>query len=146
MLVLVDTNILVITANPSSSFYQETIDALVKLRQRGDQLCVFAQNLYEFWAVVTRALANNGLGFTTAQAHTELTRLKGFFQLLPDTPAIFAEWEKLVVQRAVSGKNTHDTRIAAAMMVHGVTQLLTYNGGDFKRFASVTAIEPNQVK
>ena len=146
MQVLADTNILVITANPSSAFYQETINALVRLRQQGNQLCVLAQNLYEFWAVATRPIANNGLGFNTAQAQSELLRLKAFFQLMPDTPAIFAEWERLVVQHAVSGKNTHDTRIAAALLVHGIPQLLTYNGGDFKRFAGITAIEPKQVK
>ncbi len=146
MQVLADTNILVITANPASTFYQETTNALVKLRQQGNQLCVLAQNLCEFWAVATRPIANNGLGFNTAQAHGELQRLKGFFQLLPDTPAIYAEWERLVVRHAVSGKNTHDTRIAAAMIVHSVTRLLTYNGGDFKRFAGITAIEPKHVK
>lgn len=146
MQVLADTNILVITANPSSPFYQETTSALVKLRQQGTQLCILAQNLYEFWAVATRPIANNGLGFTATQAQGELQRLKGFFQLMPDTPAIFAEWERLVVQHSVSGKNTHDTRIAAALLVHGIPPLLTYNSGDFKRFAGITAIEPKQVK
>ena len=146
MRVLADSNILVITANPASPFYPETTKALVRLRQRGHRLCMLAQNLYEFWAVATRPIANNGLGLSTAQAHSELRRLKGFFQLLPDTPAILAEWERLVVQHAVSGKHAHDTRIAAALIVHGVTQLLTYNVRDFKRFAGITALEPKQVK
>jgi predicted nucleic acid-binding protein len=143
---LVDTNILVVSANPQSPFFPEVSQATRRLFTRGEDLCVLPQNLIEFWAVATRPLANNGLGLSTAQAQTELTRIKNIFRFLPDTPAIFVEWERLVVQHAVSGKNTHDARIAAALLVHGIPQLLTYNGGDFKRFAGITAIEPKQVK
>ncbi len=146
MQVLADSNILVITANLSSPVYQETTNALVRLRRQGHRLVILAQNLYEFWTVATRPIANNGLGLSTAQAQVELQRLKSFFQLLSDVPAIYAEWERLVIQHAVSGKNAHDARIAAAMNVHGITRLLTYNGRDFRRFAGITAIEPKQVK
>ncbi|MEK7832791.1 MAG: PIN domain-containing protein [Acidobacteriota bacterium] len=145
MLVLIDSNILAFVANPSSSLNQESIDATVRLRQRGDVPCVVPQNLYEFWAVATRPTNARGLGMTTAQAQTELARLKTLFQMLPDSPAIYAEWEKLVVQHSVSGKNSHDARIAAAMIAHSVTHLLTFNGTDFKRFAGITVIEPKDV-
>lgn len=126
MLVVVDSNILVFIANPLAPLRQDCLDAVNKLGQRGDQPCVLAQNLYEFWTVVTRPVAARGLGLTTAQAESALINLKSLFRLLPDTSAIYAEWERLV-QHAVSGKNTHDTRIAASMLVHGVTHLLTSN-------------------
>jgi predicted nucleic acid-binding protein len=65
---------------------------------------------------------------------------------LPDTPALFPEWERLVVQHSVSGKNTHDARIVAAMNIHGVTQILTFNDGDFKRYPGITSLTPASVK
>ncbi len=75
----------------------------------------------------------------------EFARLKSFLTFVPDTPQIYPAWEKLVSQHAVLGRNAHDARIAAAMLVHGVTHLVTYNGGDFKRFPHVTVVTPGEV-
>lgn len=118
---------------------------LAVLRIRGDELCIVPQNLYEFWAVATRPVSVNGLGMTTVQAHSELNRIKSLFYFLPDAPAVFYEWERLVVLHAVTGKNAHDARIAAALNVHGIAHLLTFNGADFKRFSGLTVIEPHTV-
>lgn len=145
MLVTVDSNILVFIANPLAAVRQDCLDAIRRLELRGDESCVLPQNFYEFWAVATRPIAARGLGLTTAQAQSALTQFKSILRLLPDTPAIYDEWERLVIQHSVAGKNTHDTRIAAAMLVHGVTHLLTYNVADFKRFAGITAIEPQAI-
>jgi predicted nucleic acid-binding protein len=102
------------------------------------------QNLYEFWSVTTRPVAQNGLGFSSGQAAAALTRLKQLFTLLEDTPAILPEWERLVVAHAVLGKNAHDARIAATMLIHGVTHLLTFNDADFRRFP-ITVLTPAAV-
>ena len=96
--------------------------------------------------MATRPLNVNGLEMNTSQAEVELARIKNLFRLLPDTPAIFPECERIVVQHSVSGKNAHDARIVAAMNVHGITQLLTFNGGDFKRYSRITAISPADVE
>ncbi len=65
------------------------------------------------------------------------------FQL--DTSAIFTQWEKLVVKYQVLGKQAHDTRLVAAMLVHGMTHLLTFNTSDFRRFSEITAIDPRSI-
>lgn len=145
MEILIDSNILVFAANAQSPSHQLSLNAPIHLRQRGDIPCITAQNLIEFWAVATRPTNAGGLGFTSAQAQTELVRIKSLFRFLPDVAAIYIEWEKLVAQHSVSGKNTHDARLAAAMKVHGLTHLLTFNGNDFKRFSGVTVIDPATV-
>lgn len=145
MLILVDSNILVFTVDYAAQEHLQTTEAVSKLRQRGDTLLIIPQNIYEFWSVATRPKTARGLGLTTTKAQLELSRLKLLFRFLPDTSTIYAEWEKLVVQHSVSGKNSHDARIAAAMIAHGVTHLLTFNGTDFKRFAGITTIEPKNV-
>ena len=114
MMILVDSNILIYSANPASPHYQASVDALSILRGRGDTLCVIPQNLIEFWAVATRPVNKNGLGLSLTQTATEWLRIRRLFRLLPDTPAIFTEWEKLVKTHSVTGKLVHDTRIAAA--------------------------------
>lgn len=115
------------------------------LLAREDELFVIAQNLIEFWAVATRLIANNGLGLTIAQATQELTKLKDLFVILPDTADILPEWEQLVVEHQVLGKQVYDARLVAAMSVHNLTHLLTFNTDDFKRFTTITALNPQSI-
>ena len=143
---LADTNILLRTAEPSHPMHPETVAAIGRLLHDGEELCVFPQNLIEFWAVATRPVSVNGLGMTTAEAESELARIKSLFRLLLDTPEIFFAWETLVVQHGVSGKSTHDARIVAAMSVHAITDLLTFNGGDFKRYSGINVVSPTDVR
>ena len=82
-------------------------------------LNITAQNLVEFWAAITRPVDENGLGFTTEQATVEMEALKRLFVLLPEVP-VLQEWERLVGTYRVSGKNTHDARLVAAMILHRV--------------------------
>ena len=79
MLILVDANILLYSADPTSPFYADSVRATNELRLRGETPCVVPQSLYEFWVVATRPLANRGLGLTPAQALAELTSIKRFF-------------------------------------------------------------------
>jgi len=51
----------------------------------------------------------------------------------------------LVQQHSVSGKPARDARIAAAMIVHGITHILTLNVGDFKRFPKITVLHPAEM-
>ena len=131
---LADTNILLRSSEPRHRMHSETVDATRRLLENGEEVCVGPQNLIEFWAVATRPPSANGLGMTTAQTNAELVRIKTFFRFLPDTGASYQEWERIVGKHRVVGKNTHDARIVAAMNVHGVTHLLTFNGDDFKRY------------
>lgn len=143
---LVDSNILVFIADPNSPFFNEATRAVSLLLSRGEELYVSPQNLIEFWVVATRPVANRGLGWSAAQAQAEIARIKSLFRLLADSPAIYPEWEKLVTQHAVMGKNAHDARLAAAMHVSGIGTLLTADKDDFKRFQNITAMEPKEVK
>lgn len=142
MNVLLDTNILSRLAQPGHVQHRAALDATDALQLRGDVLCLVPQVLYEFWVVATRPPAVNGLGLPVAVVAAELTRLKSIFPLLFDTPAIFGEWERLVTTHQVSGKNAHDARLVAAMTVHGLTYILTFNTADFARYPGVTALDP----
>jgi predicted nucleic acid-binding protein len=125
--------------------YGDTARAVNFLLSREDELFVIAQNLIEFWAVATRPIANNGLGLTIARATQELTKFKALFAILPDTADILPEWEQLVVKHQVLGKQVYDARLVAAMRVHNLTHLLTFNIDDFKRFTVITAVNPKNI-
>lgn len=125
--------------------YDDVARSVSILATRRDELHVVAQNLIEFWAVATRPIIDNGLGLTVAQAEQELTKLKALFTILPDTADILSEWERLVIKHQVLGKQAHDARLVAAMSVHNLTNLLTFNDGDFKRFTEIIVVNPHDV-
>lgn len=142
---LVDTNVLLRSAQPSHTMHADAVRAVGALLARGEMLSVIPQNIIEYWAVATRPSEANGLGLSVADTVNDLTRLKGVFQVLPDTPAIFTEWEALVSRHAVKGKEAHDARIVAAMLAHKVPNLLTFNTDDFKRYTEITSVDPRHV-
>ena len=141
----VDTNVLLRCIDDGHVAQSVAKNALFALRDRGETLSIFSQNLIEFWAVATRPVSSNGLGLSIAEAEVEVISLKTLFALLPDTPEIFSAWEKIVLQYQVSGKQAHDARLVAAMNVHNVTHLITFNTVDFKRFTDITAVSPTTI-
>lgn len=144
---LIDTSLLVRQADPRSSARLAALEAFRRLFGKRETLYTFPQNMTEFWAVATRPQAVNGLGLTVAQTEAERVRLEALFSLLPDPPGIYDQWVQLVNQFGVSGKPTHDARIAATMLVHGITHILTFNVQDFRRFApiGIIAVDPTTV-
>ena len=146
MTFLVDTNILLRSVEPSHPMYAEAINAMSILLERGEELYIVPQNLVEFWNVYTRPIERNGLGHTATAAHTEVNLLKAIFPILLDTSAIYSEWERLVVTYSVVGVNVHDARLVAAMLVHQLTYILTFNTRDFARYSEIIAIAPTDIK
>jgi len=142
---LVDTNILLRSAQPSHPMHADTVRAVSELLARGEILPIIPQNIIEYWAVATRPIEANGLGMTIDETAAEVTGLQSIFQILPDNAEIFSEWKRLVSKNEVKGKEVHDARIVAAMMAHRVTHLLTFNTADFKRYTEITAINPQEV-
>lgn len=142
---LVDTNVLVRTLQPHHPLYIAADRALRLLPEQGRELHVAAQNLIELWTVVTRPLGENGLGMAPVAAIAELERIKGMFLFLPDTPAIYPAWEALVAKHLVSGKLSHDARLVAAMQVHGITAILTFDKTGFSRYPGIEVVHPEEV-
>lgn len=142
---LADTNLLLRSIDSAHPMHAEAIHAIRTLRARGNLIHIVPQNLIEFWNVYTRPLERNGLGGTAIEAKAEIERLKQFFPLLLDTAEVYQVWENLVVTYGVMGVNVHDARLVAAMLIHGLTQIVTFNTDDFRRYSEITAIHPAEI-
>lgn len=142
MRVLIDTNVLLRSAEPGHLHFQPSVTAIDLLRQKGHELTIVPQVLYEFWSVATRPIANNGLGMSPLDAHAELSVLSRLFRVLRDERGIYSIWNQLVVSHSVRGKQAHDARLAAAIQRHLVSHLLTFNTADFARYSFVNAVSP----
>ena len=146
MAYLLDTNILLRTISPNDPMHIETIAAIDILNASREQVVIAPQNLIELWNVCTRPTEKNGLGFTPERTKAEVDRLKRLFIFIPDTPAIFPEWERLVTTYEVKGTKVHDTRLVAFMLVHRLSQILTFNVKDFRRFSlEITPVSPKEI-
>lgn len=142
---LADTNILLRCIDQDHPMHANAATALSSLILSGSRVCVTPQNIIEFWNVCTRPADRNGLGLTPGEADREASRLEGLLTFLPDVPAIYPEWRRLVVAHSVSGVQVHDARIVAAMNVYGIKSLLTFNGPDFIRYPGIHVTHPNDV-
>ena len=143
MRILADSGILLRLFELTDSRHVAVQAAVDTLLAQGHALVTAAQNLAEFWNVCTRPdTARGGFGLSLVETEIRLQRLEREFVLLPDLPTTYAIWRNLVVAHAVLGKQVHDARLAALMLSHGVTHVVTLNARDFSRYPGLTVIDP----
>ena len=145
MRVLVDTNVLLRSAQPDHPSFFQGSESIVRLLQQRHHLFFCQQNIVEFWSVATRPLARNGLGLSQEAVLKEIASIEGNLTLLPDTPAIYGAWKNIVAKHRVVGAKVHDARLVAVMMVYGIASILTFNSVDFQRYSAINALLPASV-
>ena len=147
MIYLTDTNVLLGFSFPADSRYPIVRAAIRELLGNKHQLRTTSQNFAEFWNVATRPADQNGFGQTPVKANDLLQDLEVLFPLLPDSPKVYPVWRRLVVDYDVAGVQVHDARLAASMIAHNVTHILTFNVTDFERYKSegIAAVNPAAV-
>lgn len=142
---LLDTNVILRFCNPSDLQYSLAVDAISQLLARGHECCLTAQVLIELWVVATRPVEVNGLGWTVEQTRSTVDWLLSRFPLLEESPQIFLSWLDLATVNRAMGKRTHDVRLVAVMLAHGVTHLLTFNPSDFGAISGITVMRPQEI-
>ncbi len=79
------------------------------------------------------------------QADAEMTRLNQLYPLFADEPSILVEWQRLVSLYGAMGKQNHDARLVAAMNVHHIATILTFNKSDFIRYPGIIVFTPVEI-
>jgi len=120
------------------------MESVARLLAANETVCFTPQNISEFWNVVTRPVAHNGLGFSVSLVAGEVEKIERILTLLRDSPATYSEWKRLVIKHSVVGVKVHDTRLVAAMNVHGVGRILTFNVDDFARYG-IEVLHPSSI-
>ena len=143
MAIVVDTNVLIFSVQDGHPWQEDSINAIERRLLADETIYVLPQNLAEFWNVCTRPANKNGIGLSVENADRRLTYLESLLTVLHDTPLVYSQWRRLIVEHGVKGVQVHDARIAAAMLTHGVEQILTYNPRDFSRYGAITPIHPS---
>jgi predicted nucleic acid-binding protein len=142
---LVDSNVLLRWVQPNHSDYPVIVSAIDVLLRQGAVLCYTSQNVAEFWNTCTRPVERNGYGLSPRDADRTARFFEDNLRLLPESPAVHEEWRRLLVSHRVSGVQVHDARLVAAMRVHGIKRILTFNDKDFARYTDIEAVHPRSV-
>ncbi len=147
MLILADTNILLAFGEKGHRHHSAARAALKNLWGDNHNVCVTLQNFIEFWSVATRPANKNGLGLSIKDARRLLRMFDRLFTLVPENPEIQKEWRRLVFEHQVLGVQVHDARLVAAMRVHNISHILTFNIKDFARYRreGIVVIDPSKV-
>jgi len=139
---LIDSNILLRWVKPDDRDYPLVVSAIDAILADGGVLCYTSQNVAEFWNTCTRPLDQNGFALSPQETDRRARAFEDKLQFLPDSMAIHQEWRALLVSQNVSGVQVHDARLAAAMRVHGIQRVLTFNERDFARYPDIQAVHP----
>ncbi len=142
---LVDSNVLLRWVKPDHSDYPAIVSATDAILRHDGILCYTSQNVAEFWNACTRPVDRNGYGLSPQETDHRARFFEEQLRLLPDSLAVHEEWRKLLVTQSVSGVQVHDARLVAAMRVHGVKRILTFNAKDFARYVDIEAVHPRSV-
>ncbi len=147
MAYLVDTNVFLRLVPESDPDRPVVLAALRQLRDQNEQLFYTTQVLAEFWTVCTRpATARGGYGLTPLQTERKAKIIERYCGLLVENMAVHQAWRHLIVKHSIQGVIIHDARLVAAMKVHGIPNLLTFNQNDFKRFPDITLLSPQEIR
>jgi predicted nucleic acid-binding protein len=76
MSVLVDTNVLLRRTQPNHEHHAVAMESVARLLAANETVCFTPQNISEFWNVVTRPVAHNGLGFSVSLVAGEVEKIE----------------------------------------------------------------------
>ena len=142
---LLDTNVILRLSNPADAQHGLVTKAIAALLTEGDECYLAPQTLIELWAVATRPIQVNGLGWSAAYTHHMIGQLMQHFPLANEPPSLFFHWLEIVSTHNILGKHTHDARIVALMKGLSINHILTLNPTDFTNLADIVVVHPQQV-
>lgn len=100
------------------------------------------QVLREYIGAVTRPQQWSA-PVTLAKAIADTDAFERLFTVAEDGPDVWNRFRGLCAAHVFGGKQVHDACLAATVLAHGASRLLTFNARHFRRFAPlIEVVEP----
>ncbi len=141
-MIAVDTNILIYAHREESPWYETAYTALEQLVEGRSDWAIPWPSVHEFLAIVTHPRIYDPPS-TRHQALQQVDEWLGSptVQLLSESTDHWPRLKQLITIGQISGPKTHDAKIAALCLGHGVTELWTADR-DFSRFPDLICRNP----
>jgi len=143
-MILLDTNVLVYAIDASSGAHTACRRAVEGAMWQVFEAVLFPQVLTEFLAVVTSARrVASPLSLDDAMA--QVTDWRRAIPVRYPTARCLDELTTLASERRRTGQDIHDLFLAAQMRAHGVDDICTVNGVDFKGIRGIGVVAPDSL-
>lgn len=139
--IFVDTNVVVHARNADSPNHAAAVKRLSALETAGAELWISRQVLREFAVIVSKQMMTRN-AYDAGVLAGELGKLEREYVVADEDADVTRHWKQLIQTYEVKGKTIHDANIVATMLAFGVTQLLTQNVADFRRYEPQITILP----
>ncbi len=146
MACLLDTGILLRAFDASFVEYRLVRQALRTLMSRQGRLIVTVQNLAEFWNVSTRPTDKNGYGLSTERTSRRLNVIERLCDVATEDDNSYRIWRGLLATHSLTGVSVHDARLVSVMLARGLSEILTLNERDFRRYNGISNLTPNKIQ
>ena len=142
MACLIDTGILLRAFDVSSAQYRVVRQALRTSAAQQQNLAVAVQNLAEFWNVSTRPVDKNGYGLSVERTSGRVILIERFCDVVTENDDSYRIWKELLTTYSITGTAVHDARLVAVMKSRRISDVLTLNERDFRRYDGITVLTP----
>jgi predicted nucleic acid-binding protein len=139
--IFVDTNVLVYRSSAGSAFHRRSVETMDRLATTGAEFVASPQVVREYLRVMSRT----GSALTTSDAQSLIACARQDFSnlvLLEETASVVERLYSICSEYPVMLRQVHDANIAATMLAHGVTHLLTNNVKHFEPLQALITLVP----
>lgn len=143
MSVLVDTNILLYSANPASPEHRPARAEIERLRRGAAPWFLAWGIVYEFLRVATHPVVfERPLPVTSAALFVKRLTESPALEILQETDRHWALFEREIrATPGISGNDLHDVHLVVLMREHNLRTILTADRG-FQRFKNIEVMDP----
>lgn len=138
---LLDTNILVYSADETSPFHQKAKTLREKGLNGDVTLCICPQILSEYFAIITDSKRVSSPR-TQDEAISEIQKYlysKNILKIFP-VPEIMEEMIELLKRYNITRQDIFDLQLVATMLSNNVNSIYTFNKADFVKFKEINVL------
>jgi len=110
---------------------------IVSQQRSGLHFGISGQIIREYMAVATRPVEANGLGLSPNDTIHNADEFRKWLLFFAETEAVSNKLRLLTINYRLSGARIHDANVAATMLAHGLSKIVTENSGDFSDLSEV---------
>lgn len=138
--VLIDTNVLIYATLEDDPRFQQSRELL--LSKTHNERFVSVQNLAEMYPNLTGPKMEQPDAPSIARAKIQSIASLPTLQILPLTGDVQSLALELCEKHGITRQRYYDAQLAATMIAHGITTLITENAADFGDMVEIRAVNP----
>ena len=85
------------------------------------------------------------LGLSSEATLARIEHIESISELLSLRFPDYRAWKELLAKYSIRGTNVHDARLVGVMLARNIRNILTLNSKDYRQFAGINVVRPDEV-